>query len=324
MKFNQKMAALLVTAMIVTIIPNIAFAQTTISLSDIINQVSTGLGFKQERTQLNITTTGMIVVAGKNAQRGGEILLEEGATEKFNEGTIEIELPVYEGIVFTEAPTFEVTEGDLELGEVQIVSKRDASGKIVSQKIEVPITKTSTTSAAIEIVGFQADVAKTTTPSSLGITLTGSAFGEEKTPISIANFITIEAKELDLTKNKVKFVMNEKAFKVNEQSYEMDTEAYIKGGRTMIPVKYLSVALGIGQDDIEWDHVKKTATIYANQKTIVIEVGSKNMLVNDVVVPMLTAAEIKDNRTIVPVAEIARVLEIPTTWDNETKTASFN
>ena len=48
------------------------------------------------------------------------------------------------------------------------------------------------------------------------------------------------------------------------------------------------------------------------------------MIVDGVSVPMAAAAEIQDIRTCIPVAEIARALNVPVEWDAENKTATFN
>ena len=102
----------------------------------------------------------------------------------------------------------------------------------------------------------------------------------------------------------------------------MDAVPYISSGRTMLPIKYVSEALGISSGAIKWNSATKTVIIQA-EKMIVLTVGSNQMQVGNETLQMAAAPEIVNGRTFVPVAEITRALNVETSWNHLTKQVTF-
>lgn len=129
----------------------------------------------------------------------------------------------------------------------------------------------------------------------------------------------------------VKFTINEKSYLAGEKQVKTDVAPYIKslssgGGRTMVPVAYVAPALGT--EAPIWQPDSRTVTIKKGAKEIKITIGSMELLVDGQPLQMDVAAEIKDlgnggGRTMLPIAFIARALEIGYEWDDATRSVKF-
>lgn len=87
--------------------------------------------------------------------------------------------------------------------------------------------------------------------------------------------------------------------------------------RTQVPVRFISEALG---GTIEWDGKDQKVTIQYNQKTVVLVIGKKEYEVDGVKQQMDTAAQIKEQRTFVPIRFVSEALGAKVEWDNDVRT----
>ena len=100
----------------------------------------------------------------------------------------------------------------------------------------------------------------------------------------------------------------------------MDVAPYIKDGRTMLPIRYIAEALGMS---VTWD--KKTRTVIIEDKAFRIEipVDTNKIIVNGEVYTSDVKPEIKNRRTMMPIANIARAIGLvdgkDILWDAKTK-----
>ena len=85
----------------------------------------------------------------------------------------------------------------------------------------------------------------------------------------------------------------------------MDVAPYIKGGRTMLPIRYVAEALGMS---VSWDAKTRTVIISDMFYTVEIPVDTNKIIVNGNVYTSDVKPEIKNNRTMLPIANIARAL----------------
>lgn len=85
----------------------------------------------------------------------------------------------------------------------------------------------------------------------------------------------------------------------------MDTKPYIKGGRTMLPLRYISEALGYR---VAWLSETRTAVIMDIGLRVEIPVDSSFIIVNGVKYTSDVKPEMRDNRIMLPIANIARAL----------------
>ena len=106
----------------------------------------------------------------------------------------------------------------------------------------------------------------------------------------------------------------------------LDVPAYISAaGYTMLPIRAVATALGIDNNNVLWNQPTKTVTIFYGQRIITMVAGQKTVTVNGNVIPASAAVEIVNNRTFLPMRDLAHALGVTDiTWDAATKTATLN
>lgn len=85
----------------------------------------------------------------------------------------------------------------------------------------------------------------------------------------------------------------------------MDTKPYIKGGRTMLPLRYIAEALGYR---VAWLSETRTAVIMDIGLRVEIPVDSNFIIVNGVKYTSDVKPEMRKNRIMLPIANIVRAL----------------
>lgn len=94
----------------------------------------------------------------------------------------------------------------------------------------------------------------------------------------------------------------------------------IKDGRTMVPIRAVSEALGA---DVGWDAAARQVTLTRAGVTIVMTVGSKTAYVNGKAVEMDVAPYITSGRTLIPARYVAEFFGQKVGWDAATRTVSI-
>lgn len=118
---------------------------------------------------------------------------------------------------------------------------------------------------------------------------------EKEVPKRVPAKVTIKIGRKDLIKK-----LNGK-----ESIIKMDAAPYIKNGRTMLPIRFVAEALGMS---VTWDAKTRTVIIKDDEYTVEIPVDTKQIIVNGKVFESDMMPEIKDGRTMLPIANIARAL----------------
>lgn len=156
----------------------------------------------------------------------------------------------------------------------------------------------------------------------------------------VAGYVNVVT-AVDTIDKEMKVTIGSTTAVIEGKEVAMDAAPYIQAnGSTMVPLRFVSVALSGGDassvdaaqnsDKVSWDPNSKTVTIFygagLNQKIIQFKVGSSNMVVNNVTIPMENGAvtEIKNGRTFVPFRSLGQALGVSVDWDATTKTAIFN
>lgn len=112
---------------------------------------------------------------------------------------------------------------------------------------------------------------------------------------------------------------------VNGSKLTFDVPPILENGRTFLPIRSISSALGIPNDDIIWDNNTQTAIIYKSDgSTVTFTVGETNYLFNGISVPMDVKAELINGRVMIPLRYVAQAFGIEVEWDESTMTASIN
>ena len=151
-------------------------------------------------------------------------------------------------------------------------------------------------------------------------------FYSVKAKAGFVNIITAGREDTDSFTTKVVVPVGEKYLVSGENKVEIDVPAYINaGGYTMLPLRAVSVALGINSNNVLWDQSTRTATIMYGSKIISMTSGQKVVYVNAAPIPAATSVEIKDGRMFLGLRDLGNALGVTDiTWDQSTKTATLN
>lgn len=101
---------------------------------------------------------------------------------------------------------------------------------------------------------------------------------------------------------------------VNDHIVFSDVAPYIKNSRTYVPIRFIAEELGF---DVKWDSKTKKVTMTDGKSTVELTIGSKTMLVNGKKVTLDAPAEIKDQRTFVPLRAIAEAFGKKVEYSND-------
>lgn len=107
-----------------------------------------------------------------------------------------------------------------------------------------------------------------------------------------------------------------------ETKVELDTPAYINAeGYTMLPVRAISTSLGIDNNNVLWDQATKTVTILYGDRIISMTAGASVMYVNGSSIPTSSSVEIVNDRTFLPMRDLATALGVTDLiWDTDPTT----
>ena len=101
---------------------------------------------------------------------------------------------------------------------------------------------------------------------------------------------------------------------------ESGSAAYVENGRTMFPVRGIAEAMGA---DVSYDDQNEAVSIQSAEVSVQMVVGESRMTVNGEEQQLLTAPQIKNDRTMLPMRDVAEALDCEVEWDEDTQTATF-
>ncbi|WP_069999581.1 copper amine oxidase N-terminal domain-containing protein [Cellulosilyticum sp. I15G10I2] len=260
--------------------------------------------------------------AGVKDQVGGRIIITETDKDMIQAGIIELEIEKESGISFPKEPIVTVITGDIKLGDVRYDG-------VNPNVLKIDVLRTSRNASSIEIKNFVVTADGTVPDGGYKLTIKGSAIAPDiaSGALEYNNFMIIGAVQIDVVptapvqKIISQFIIGSEAYDVNGEKRNMDAKAYLEGGRTMVPLRYVADAIGITSRDIKF--ASSTVTLLIPGQTIVLYDGESIAKVNDKELLINGKVIVKEGRTYVPVAEVARLLGIKVTWIPETKTAIF-
>ncbi len=109
---------------------------------------------------------------------------------------------------------------------------------------------------------------------------------------------------------------------INDEEKTIEAPPYIKNGRTMVPIRIISEALGA---DVDWNASIKEITIKKDIKVIRMQIGSKEVYIKEEgqigeeKYILEASPEIVNGRTFVPIRFIAETFGAEVNWVEETK-----
>jgi N-acetylmuramoyl-L-alanine amidase len=128
--------------------------------------------------------------------------------------------------------------------------------------------------------------------------------------------VTVKADITDKSKTDTLTEIVYVTVKVNRNCIAMDTLPYIAGNRTMVPLRFVSQALGA---EVEWVGEERKIIITDVDNVIEMWIGSSVFLVNGEAKTMDTAPQLnEDNRTMVPVRFVTENLGCNVEWHEPT------
>ena len=97
----------------------------------------------------------------------------------------------------------------------------------------------------------------------------------------------------------------ERSIRGAKTNSKVDVAPFIYNNRTMLPIRHVAESLGL---DVQW--IEKTRTVVLTDKTnrVEIPVDTNKIIVNGKVYESDTKSMIKNNRTYLPIANVARAL----------------
>lgn len=118
----------------------------------------------------------------------------------------------------------------------------------------------------------------------------------------------------------IKLTIGDANIITNGESKALDVPAQTIDNRTMVPLRAIFEALGA---EIEWNGETRTVTSVKDDTTVSLTVGENVITVNGGAKELDVSAQIKDNRTLVPVRAISEAFGCDVAWDGETRTVTI-
>ena len=142
------------------------------------------------------------------------------------------------------------------------------------------------------------------------------SYGPSTTKVTPAksNLVKLEAKLVIGSKEMIKSVdgVDKKVF--------MDIAPFIEGDRTMLPIRFVAEALGF---NVQWDNENRTVILIDKENVVKIPVDTNQIIVNGKVYESDVKPVIRNDRTMLPIANIARALGLKDGkdifWNGNTK-----
>ena len=121
---------------------------------------------------------------------------------------------------------------------------------------------------------------------------------------------------LDKCSASIKFKVGDSILSINGENKEVIKPYVIGAGTTLVPLRVISEAFGA---EVSWDGETKTVLIVDGDKTITLQIGNKKAFVNDEEKALESAAELKDDTTMVPLRFISEALDADVEYDEATQ-----
>lgn len=261
---------------------------------------------------------------GFKDQTGGVITVTEKEAGAFSSGK-DILLAFEDGDVsIINVPNVTVTKGDLKLG----------TPEKVTGGYRIPVLVSSTEASEFVIDGFKYNVNLVASTGRYNVTLGGKAvsdIAEDAIPEKGNTSKMIKAAEGTLVKigkldDEIKavatFTLGSKIYSVNGEAHQMDVRPYQLKGKMMLPLKYVASALGLEDYQVVWDNSAKKITI-TTDKVVELTLWGKDMFIDGVPTRMGAKTMLDEGRIFIPVADVAKALDVQVDWDSITKSATF-
>lgn len=241
-------------------------------------------------------------------------------------------LAVTDGVGYVAVDDFEaeVIEGDLEIGDTDNEwDPFDVFDLRSMNAMAIEITADSSKPSTVKISGVEMTLDRTVPLGMLKLRATGDTMIDELNEdwdhfVDEQDYVKVTTPINDGTSKvpEVKFTIGQKTYYVAGAAMEADVAPFIQDARTMVAVRYIAYGLGVSPANVMYDG-KDTVTILGD-RIVQLKLGSNDLYVNGAVMKMDTAAVVKEGRTFVPIAWIARAMGVNYAWSDADLTVTFN
>ena len=114
------------------------------------------------------------------------------------------------------------------------------------------------------------------------------------------------------TGKRISFTVGAPTYMNGDDIIALDTPAYIKSGRTYLPVRALGESLGAV---VSWDEDTRTVTLTRGEDRVEMKIGDYNIKVNGSYTTMEVVPEITGGRTMLPARYVAEAFGALISWD---------
>jgi len=260
-----------------------------------------------------------------------------------------------------------VTEGNIRISNVLLRSALGHTGDVLQGQLRFDVERESTEASTISFTDVQVKAATNTPFSNISLHnqrginlivwgpavaqnfegLMSSIRGEISSAQTLQtrdffpspgirthyiNVITPAPGGTQMFTNEVRATMGNPVILINANQYTIPVAPFVSAhsNSTMVPVRFIALALGLPEDAIRWDPTHRTVTVDAGNRIVQFQAGNYHYTVNGVVMPMVSpdgrpvAMEIREDRAFVPFRALGEAFGIPVSWEQATSTAIFN
>jgi len=276
-----------------------------------------------------IATTPVALQAGVTGVAGNDIVItetedgamvpygfayEDPAGAYYGYDWFSIVLPA--GITWDGVPTVKVTDGDIEIGDVEVSSYEDF------RVLWIEIEEESNIASEITISDIKYNVLSQPALGDI-VAMIGGGYDDDSYNIASSKPLEKLVVGTVATNPTAVYVIGAPTFTVNGAVQSVVTPSYIKDARTYLAIRDIATGLGIDPMNVLWDAASSKVTLIKGTKIVQVQIGSTLMNVNGVTVAMDVAPEISNGRTMLPAAFIAQAFGATASWDAATQTVTI-
>ena len=111
------------------------------------------------------------------------------------------------------------------------------------------------------------------------------------------------------------FFIGQTGYLVDQTEFQMDAAPFIQDGRTLVPLRYLALALGVTEDKITWEPETKVVLLEMDSIQVSVQIGNSQLMHNGMTETMEVAPVIQDGRTYLPARYIAEAFGYQVGWE---------
>ncbi len=112
----------------------------------------------------------------------------------------------------------------------------------------------------------------------------------------------------------LELTIGQKTMLINGASSQMDIAPMVVDGRTLVPIRFISEALGA---DVLWEKTTKNATIVKERSWIDLWTGEAMMVVDGKAIALDVPLQLIKNRNMIPLRAVAESLHLKVGWDQK-------